>query len=46
MKKVGLQVLIFLKTKIYTCNGGEQQRIAIARAILEFEINYCGRTYR
>lgn len=34
MKKVGLQDLS-LKTKIYTCSGGEQQRIAIARAILK-----------
>lgn len=24
-----------LKTKVYTCSGGEQQRIAIARAILK-----------
>lgn len=34
MKKVGLQDLS-LKTKIYTCSGGEQQGIAIARAILK-----------
>lgn len=34
MKKVGLQDLS-LKTKIHTCSGGEQQRIAIARAILK-----------
>lgn len=34
MKKVGLQDLS-LKTKIFTCSGGEQQRIAIARAILK-----------
>lgn len=34
MKKVGLQDLS-LRTKIYTCSGGEQQRIAIARAILK-----------
>ncbi|HLR20070.1 MAG TPA: ABC transporter ATP-binding protein [Staphylococcus sp.] len=34
MAKVGLSDLS-LKTKIYTCSGGEQQRIAIARAILK-----------
>src|SRR5699024_10232410 len=34
MAKVGLSDLS-LKTKIYTCSGGEQQRIAIAREILK-----------
>ncbi|WP_323704490.1 ABC transporter ATP-binding protein [Mammaliicoccus sp. Dog046] len=34
MHKVELSSLD-LKTKVYTCSGGEQQRIAIARAILK-----------
>ncbi|QLK86393.1 ABC transporter ATP-binding protein [Staphylococcus sp. 17KM0847] len=34
LNQVGLSSLD-LKTKIYTCSGGEQQRIAIARAILK-----------
>lgn len=33
-KRVGLSNLD-LKAKVYTCSGGEQQRIAIARAILK-----------
>lgn len=34
IQSVGLQKEI-LKRKVYTCSGGEQQRIAIARAILK-----------
>ncbi|AVQ32798.1 ABC transporter ATP-binding protein [Staphylococcus muscae] len=34
MTRVGLENLP-LNTKVYTCSGGEQQRIAIARAILK-----------
>lgn len=34
IQRVGLSNLD-LKTKVYTCSGGEQQRIAIARAILK-----------
>lgn len=34
MKQVGLSGMS-LETKVYTCSGGEQQRIAIARAILK-----------
>ncbi|MGV3043240.1 ABC transporter ATP-binding protein [Staphylococcus rostri] len=34
MARVGLADMP-LKTKVYTCSGGEQQRIAIARAILK-----------
>lgn len=34
IQRVGLSNLD-LKTKVYTCSGGEQQRIAIARSILK-----------
>ncbi|KIX90585.1 ABC transporter [Staphylococcus microti] len=34
MARVGLADMP-LKTKVYTCSGGEQQRLAIARAILK-----------